>query len=165
MRPVCSPLVQGLEPRPQPTPPALPPPSLPRLSLAAGRIRAPSLPVYEAYHACNAYDYPENAHIKTIGNTEFLDVPLGAHIANYTAGSFAVSTAYQRLDEPLSKVITFDRLALRHYVSKSLESFTLKAKRGSGMSNVKTMGFYHRIQEVAWEDCRKTAAWTHRNRP
>lgn len=40
-----------------------------------------------------------------------------------------------------------ERIALFHYVTKSLQDFQMKSKRGSGMGNHKPITFFHAIEK------------------
>lgn len=59
----------------------------------------------------------------------------------------AVTTAGERVDGPLSDHVTLDRLVLNHYVTKSVQDFAEKMRRGSGMGNKKTVEFWTYVQE------------------
>ena len=54
---------------------------------------------------------------------------------------------------PKSEHTVYSRLVLNHYVTKSREEFHAKERRGSAMSNHKTIHFFQYIDEQATEVC------------
>ncbi|KAL6777479.1 hypothetical protein ACKKBF_B21660 [Auxenochlorella protothecoides x Auxenochlorella symbiontica] len=130
-----------------------------RMYGAGGRLERPRAPAPDAYHSCYPVGEPENVHIKTVANTAYVARAGGAHHAEYRRGYYAVTTDRRRVLGPKSAAPVYDRLVLRHYVSKSLWDYSQKILRGSGMSRVKTMPYFHHVQIRAWQDCRRAAAW------
>ena len=80
---------------------------------------------------------PEHLAVKTIANTALTVRPNGAHHCMYAAGHTAVNTAFEAVEGPKSRVALHDRLVLHHYVTKSVEDYEAKMRRGSGMGRKK----------------------------
>uniref|UniRef100_A0A1D2AA94 Uncharacterized protein n=1 Tax=Auxenochlorella protothecoides TaxID=3075 RepID=A0A1D2AA94_AUXPR len=138
---------------PSPTSPPLP------LPVSAGRIRRPSGRIVEDYHMCCAVRSGEDRHVKSILNTEFAQHFQSVHHANYTGGRVTTNTCGEAIPRYTAAAPCLERLALRHYVTKSLWDFTQKLARGSGMSRRKDWTYFYRVQKMAWQDCRLPAAW------
>ena len=69
------------------------------------------------------------------------------------AGRSAVNTDSLPVWGPKSNHTVYSRLVLNHYVTKSLEEFHAKTRRGSAMNNRKTIEFFKLIDEQATEVC------------
>lgn len=69
------------------------------------------------------------------------------------AGRSAVNTDSLPVWGPKSNHTVYSRLVLNHYVTKSLEEFHAKERRGSAMSNHKTIHFFKLVDEQATEVC------------
>ncbi|KFM25368.1 hypothetical protein F751_0906 [Auxenochlorella protothecoides] len=130
-----------------------------RIFGAAGRIRRPSGRIVEDYHMCCAVRSGEDRHVKSILNTEFAQHFQSVHHANYTGGRVTTNTCGEAIPRYTAAAPCLERLALRHYVTKSLWDFTQKLARGSGMSRRKDWTYFYRVQKMAWQDCRLPAAW------
>ena len=68
-------------------------------------------------------------------------------------GKYAVNSARQKIQGPRSAQVVIGRVALNHYVTKSLDEFLQKIARGSGMGNQKTMHFFRQVQASATHNC------------
>lgn len=75
------------------------------------------------------------------------------HTFSYSGNKYAVNEHFQRVDGPLHPNVTYDKIALHHYVLKSEEEFRVKMRRGDGMGDKKQMDFFRRIDAEATEDC------------
>ncbi len=71
----------------------------------------------------------------------------------YEDGYFAVNEAFQPVGGAKSVEVSIDRIALYHYVTKSLEEYQSKMARGSAMKNNKTMHFFVAIEVDATHNC------------
>lgn len=68
-------------------------------------------------------------------------------------GKHAVNSAGEEVSGARSSRVVTDRIALNHYVTKSLEQYQQKMQRGSGMGNRKSMEFFQLTQLMATERC------------
>ena len=68
-------------------------------------------------------------------------------------GKHAVNSAMVPVDGPTSDEVVVDKVVLNHYVTKSLEHYVAKMKRGSGMGNKKTIEFFDDVQLQSTAEC------------
>ena len=122
------------------------------MSRAEGRIT-------EEYYSCCGMGSGEDRHIKSILNTEFAIHFVSVHHANYTGGTRTTNVCGEAIPRYTAEAPCLDRIVLRHYVTKSLWDFAQKMERGSGMSRRKDWKYFHRVQKMAWQDCRMAEAW------
>jgi hypothetical protein len=109
--------------------------------------------VRRSYLSCLPLAHPQHQHIKTIANTQFVDHAVGPHHFAYINDSYAVNEYFKPIDSPFTKGVSVDKVVLNHYVTKSLEDYSQKMARGSGMNNHKTIEFFDTIQELSTENC------------
>lgn len=100
-----------------------------------------------------------SSHVKTIANTDFVDDTRGPHHFNYTSGKYAVDEHFQRVDGPVHKSATRDKIALHHYVLKSEEEYREKMERGSAMGNHKPFSFFTAVNNETTEYCGDGLRW------
>ncbi|KAK9814278.1 hypothetical protein WJX72_003319 [[Myrmecia] bisecta] len=122
---------------------------------SSGHLTRPSAGVLASYYRCFSHDHPLHLHVKVIGNLRYLagvgDTP---HDFLYRDGKYAVNEAFQKTDGPRSKGVSTDRVALYHYVIKSLEEFKGKLERGVAHGTVlKDMEFFKNVNRDAAANC------------
>ncbi|KAK9834899.1 hypothetical protein WJX81_007252 [Elliptochloris bilobata] len=120
---------------------------------SSGHLTRPLNSTVRAYTACVPVDADENRHVKTIASLQHVLRPIDPHHFSYKAGKFAVNTDSLPVRGPLAAHAVNSRLVINHYVTKSLEEFHAKTRRGSAMSNKKTIHFFQSIEAQATEFC------------
>jgi undecaprenyl pyrophosphate synthase len=116
-------------------------------------VSRPASGVRRGYSSCLPQTHPQHLHIKTIANTRSAERAIDPHHFAYRNAAYAVNENYERVDSPFTKSVSIDKVALYHYVTKSLEDYSQKMARGSAMNNHKTMAFFDTIQELSTENC------------
>lgn len=121
----------------------------------------------------NYRDCTRNCHVKSIVNTAHLTgVSEDSHHFLYKQGFYAVdSTKKKVLDayNPSSEncfappTHLFEVIYINHYVTKSLEDFMRKQRRGDvnhGVKGARQLGFFHEINSKAVDKCDWIAPWS-----
>ncbi len=123
-----------------------------RLFGTGGHKALPADTTPEAYFHCTPKDHPMNRHVKIIGNTHFMGTisPACPHEVTYQRPK-----DYFTVDENFNKIIgvktaqaTFNRIALYHYVTKSVDQFEGKVRRGSPDGYGKPPGWWKIVDSM-----------------
>ena len=64
-----------------------------------------------------------------------------------------MTTRLERVPEARSRTVAVERILLHHYVTKSLQDFQMKMRRGTGMGMVKTIEFFNLVHSQATARC------------
>lgn len=75
------------------------------------------------------------------------------HYCIYHEGYFAVNDQHERVWGKKSREATYSRLALHHYITKSVDEFRQKVQKGSGNFKHRAKSFISMIDEKATEKC------------
>lgn len=89
--------------------------------------------VLKSYFHRLPYDNETNRHIKTIVNTQYVNLneaPKNPHYFNYIDGKFAVNENKQAHESSAFMDFTNNDIQLNHYWTKSYEDMTIKSERG-----------------------------------
>ncbi len=83
-------------------------------------------------------DWGDNVHVKTIANPRVIDNIVNPHYAKYFGGKYALNQNGDKQASILShshpdafnKPVTYDRIVINHYHTKSREEYKIKRQRG-----------------------------------
>ncbi len=64
-----------------------------------------------------------------------------------------MTTRLERVLEARSQTVAVERVLLHHYVTKSLQEFQMKMRRGTGMGMKKTIEFFNHVHSQATAKC------------
>ncbi len=99
------------------------------------------------------YDNETNRHIKTIVNTQYVNIneaPKNPHYFNYINGKYAVNENKQALKPTAFMDFTNKEIQLNHYWTKSYENMVIKSVRGRADTDKKrTMQEYMELENIA----------------
>ncbi len=127
---------------------------------SSGHVHRPRGGTLANFWKCIPLQHPENLHIKTIANTLYVDRATGdPHHFSYLQGKVAVNEKYMPAEGSRTMTNEISRVALYHYVTKSLDEYQSKIDRGSAMKNFKTMEFFENVEREAVEECREGMQW------
>ena len=127
---------------------------------SSGHIHKPRGGTLANFWKCIPLQHPENLHVKTIANTKFVEHASGdPHHFSYMAGKTAVNERFVPVEGSRTEKNEISRIALYHYVTKSLDEYQSKIGRGSAMKNFKTIEFFDYIEQEATEDCKEVMHW------
>lgn len=130
---------------------------------SSGHIHRPKGGTLANYWKCVPLSHPENLHVKTIANMDFVAHTSGTpHFFFYNEDKTAVNERFEVVEGPRTHKNVIERVAIYHYVTKSKDEFRSKAARGSGMKNHKKEGFFDAIERLAVDDCRDGMLWAKR---
>ena len=119
---------------------------------SSGFVDRPPGGALESYFQCLPRLHGNNRHTKTIANPQHVIAARDPHHFSYKDGMFAVNERFERVDTPLSKAVTNDKIVLNHYVTKSEKEYEEKMARGS-LGSHKEMNFFHTMNKQATENC------------
>eukprot|EP00887_Chlorella_sp_A99_P002406 scaffold10.g2406.t1 len=130
---------------------------------SSGHEARPAANTLLAYTQCLPPRHPDNAHVKSIVRPARTRQSGGTpHAFAYHPPWHAVNTRGQRVytvrSDEAGAGVALERLALHHYVTKSLYDYWLKRARGTGMGNSKDMYFFDLINSQANHTCLEAAA-------
>ncbi|GLI64898.1 hypothetical protein VaNZ11_008289 [Volvox africanus] len=123
---------------------------------SSGHIRRPEAGTLEAYTKCTPSSAYENRHIKTIGRlSQVLSIGGNPHEFRYfNAAHKAVNERGIPIQGPMSLPVSWDKIVLHHYVTRSLSEFVFKMQRGPGGSqNKRNMDWFKAYDGNATEIC------------
>ena len=127
---------------------------------SSGHIHRPRGGALANFWKCLPLQHPENLHIKTIANTLYVEAASDdPHHFNYTEGKVAVNENFVPVDGSRTATNQISRVALYHYVTKSLDEYQSKIGRGSAMKNFKTIEFFEGVEQEAVDECREAMQW------
>lgn len=125
-----------------------------RLMGSSGHKSRPEGGTIRSYLSCTPADYHENHQLKSIVNTQFVDMPTtDPHHFVYLDEATAVDTSGAIVEGSSNPAIRGETLVLFHYAIKSEQEYREKMSRGSAMGNHKTMTFFERIDAASTEVC------------
>lgn len=129
---------------------------------SSGHVHRPRGGTLANFWKCLPLQHPENLHIKTIVNTLYVEQASGdPHHFSYLQGKVAVNERFVPVEGSRTDTNEISRVALYHYVTKSLDEYQSKIGRGSAMKNFKTIEFFESIESEAVEECREAVHWAH----
>ncbi|PNW78216.1 hypothetical protein CHLRE_09g386737v5 [Chlamydomonas reinhardtii] len=122
---------------------------------SSGHVQRPTAGTLEAYTACSPAAAWDNRHIKTIARmSAVLAIGGNPHEFVYIGGGVAVNELGLPVQGPESLPVSWSRLALHHYVTRSLSEFLAKMRRGPGGSqNRRTLDWFRAYDGNATETC------------
>lgn len=108
-----------------------------------------------AYTRCIQPQPTGREHIKSIVNTAFVtNISGDPHHFHYVDGKTAVNENHLPvIDTPWTEGATVTKIALHHYVLKSLEEYSRKTKRGSGDGTRKRLDWFTVLDSLATAVC------------
>jgi len=120
---------------------------------SSGHITRPEEGVLRGYSKCMSLQNEQTIHVKTIANTEWGRNPDGPHHWSYKPGFYAVNEHFQRVDGYWNHNVSLDKIAIHHYVLKSLEEYMQKAIRGSAMGNRRPLSYFYETDIMSNYTC------------
>ena len=124
---------------------------------SSGHLTRPPGGTLASFTKCLKDDHDVNSHVKLIVNTGYiLALEHNPHTARYRfPGKFTVNELRQPVEGPFSVPVSHTRIALHHYLLKSLEQFQEKVNRGSpdGRGRGKRMDTFTDVDKEATYDC------------
>ncbi|RYF12064.1 MAG: glycosyltransferase family 2 protein [Deltaproteobacteria bacterium] len=121
---------------------------------SSGHRRRPAGRVVDNYVFCYPATHENCRIVKLIANTKYLRRFDGPHTASFTDGKLAVTENMEPVDGPQSDSVSMNKVALYHYVTKSLEDFRHKMARGAAHGTVvKEMNFFRVVNREATALC------------
>ncbi|KXZ51022.1 hypothetical protein GPECTOR_14g262 [Gonium pectorale] len=126
-----------------------------RVFSSSGHMVRPEVGTLEAYTKCTPSTAWYNTHIKTIARmSQVLAIGGNPHEFRYFNGAVAVNEKGVPIDGPQSKPVSWDEIALHHYVTRSLSEFLTKIQRGPGGSqNKRNLDWFRAYEGNATEYC------------
>ena len=108
-----------------------------------------------AYTRCIQPHPTRTEHIKSIVNTAFIkEISDDPHHFHYVDGKNAVNeNHFPVIDTPYTEGATVTKIALHHYVLKSLEDYSRKMQRGSGDGGRKPLDWFIMTDSQATAFC------------
>ena len=107
------------------------------------------------YVSCLPLTHPDNLHVKIIVQTEYIVGPaVNPHEFRFQRGKFAVSTMFEKVHGPKSKVVDRETFIIHHYATKSRSEFQEHIARGSASGVVgKTIEFLEWADNESKDTC------------
>ncbi|KAG2483608.1 hypothetical protein HYH03_017550 [Edaphochlamys debaryana] len=126
-----------------------------RIFGSSGHIAKPTVGTLEAYTQCSPATAVQNKHVKTIARlSQTLAIGGNPHEFVYMNNGHAVNEKGQPVKGPTSEPVSWDGIALHHYVTRSLADFIEKIQRGPGGSQTKrNLDWFRQYDGNATETC------------
>ncbi|GFR50547.1 hypothetical protein Agub_g12821 [Astrephomene gubernaculifera] len=122
---------------------------------SSGHVTRPEVGTLEAYTRCMPSSAWYNRHIKTIARlSQVLAIGGNPHEFRYLHNAVAVNEHGVPIKGPFSEPVSWDGIALHHYVTRSLAEFVFKMQRGPGGSqNKRSLDWFRAYEGNATESC------------
>ena len=101
-----------------------------------GHETKPDGGVLENFIMCVEKDTPVNYHIKTICDPMKVFNWYHVHFPGYYRGYHNLSENGEIIEDPFSKIVSFDKIRINHYLYKSKEEYIQKIARGRADANI-----------------------------
>ena len=105
------------------------------------------------YSYINYVESNVNEHIKSIVNTKYVNFAYNPHSFNYKSDFYCVNENFEKITSEQSNAFnsppTYEKIQINHYITRSLEDFEDKIRRGGGNSrknNKLTNKFWEHFQ-------------------
>ncbi|MBR1438110.1 MAG: glycosyltransferase family 2 protein [Synergistaceae bacterium] len=117
---------------------------------SSGHETKPEGGVLENYTMCSEKDFSPNLHIKTICDPMKVRYYGQCHFPTYIKGFYNLDENGEIVQGPRTKEVSFSKIRINHYFTKSKEEYILKKNRGNADNNtMRTMDdFYRHDQNV-----------------
>ncbi|MBQ7665183.1 MAG: hypothetical protein IJS42_00545 [Synergistaceae bacterium] len=116
---------------------------------SSGYKTKPEGGVLENYTMCAEKNFRPNYHIKTICDPLKVLCLVNPHFAIYRRGFHTLTENGEIVEGYLTRTVSFEKIRINHYFSKSKEEFMEKRERGTGLATKRPIDdFYGHDQNV-----------------
>ncbi|GFR44512.1 hypothetical protein Agub_g5777 [Astrephomene gubernaculifera] len=128
---------------------------------SSGHVSRPNGSVVESYTRCTPHGHKFNTQFKTFANTRFHPTMYSPHRAVFAAPPdpatgaepYMVDEDGQRIARGRNRAAKHRRAAVYHYVTKSLEDYQGKMKRGGGAGVTRPKYYFALMDRYSKETC------------